>query len=156
MGTMNLKVLNSRERKNFFKTINEQFGSSFQGEYTILSNKEKVYLLNKTFEEVPDEVLYYYQAGLYIASFMKDGIRLTIEGSQMVGKTATKNILELDRKQLHEWIKGYDIHDLKELDGYYLIKYKSDFYGSGKLKEGKLFNYVPKGRRLVNIHEAHF
>lgn len=156
MGTVNLKVLNKKEIKKILKTINTQFGSDFNEEYSVLANKERIYILNKTFEGIPDEVLYYFQAGLYFASFMKDGIRLTIEGSQLVGKTATKNVLELSRNQLHEWIKGYDVHDLTVADGYYLIKYLDDFYGSGKVKESKLFNYVPKGRRLINIHEAHF
>jgi len=33
-----------------------------------------------------------------------------------------------------------------------LIKYKNDFLGTGKIKENKVLNFVPKGRRL-NINE---
>jgi NOL1/NOP2/fmu family ribosome biogenesis protein len=150
---MKLKVLNSRERKNFFKIINTQFDADYSTDDIILSNKEKYYLLSRKWDEVPDEVLYYYQAGMYFASDMKDGIRLTIEGSQIVGKTAKKNIMDLDEKQIKEWVRAYDLHDLKGDDGFYLIRHNGDFYASGKLKEGKMFNYVPKGRRLVNIHD---
>ena len=84
---------------------------------------------------------------------MKEGLRPTIEGSRLIAQTATKNILELDDSQINDWIKGLDMEGFEVPDGFYLVKNKKDIYGCCKIKEGKLFNYVPKGRRLINIHE---
>ncbi len=148
---MNLKVLNSRERKKFWAQLNEQFGSEAFEDKAILSNKEKVYLVNKEIHELPEIKMHY--AGMYFCKIMKDGLRPTIEGSQLIAKTATKNILELDNPKINDWIKGYDLEGFNIPEGFYLIKNNTDIYGCGKIKEGKLLNYTPKGRRLINIHE---
>lgn len=147
---MDLKVLNSRERKKFWQQLNEQFDCEAEDK-AVLSNKEKIYLVNNDIHEIPEIKLYY--VGLYFCKIMKEGLRPTIEGSQLIAKTAKKNILELNNKQINQWVKGEDMEGFDVPDGFYLVKNKEDIYGCCKIKEGRLFNYVPKGRRLINIHE---
>ena len=70
----------------------------------------------------------------------------------------TKNILELTKEQAEEFLKGRDvalskqeIESLKsagEKTGFKILKYDSDFIGTGKLtEEGRIVNYMPKERR---------
>ena len=54
---------------------------------------------------------------------------------------------------MHTWLKGTDMNIESELNGYVLIRNNGDFLGCGKLKNGKLLNYVPKARRLVVIND---
>lgn len=148
---MNYKVLNSRERKKIWQQINNQFSSDISEDKAILQNKDKIYLVNEELHDLPDIKVYY--AGMYFCKVMNEGLRPTIEGAQLISKTAKSNFLDLDNSQINLWIKGYDLDDIKVEDGFYLIRNNNDVFGCGKIKSGKLFNYVPKGRRLVNIHE---
>ena len=43
---------------------------------------------------------------------------------------------------------GNDIDKEFNVHGFIILKYKKDFIGCGRYKEGKIFNYVPKERRL--------
>ena len=87
--------------------------------------------------------------GLYFLNVSK-GLRLSIEGSQIIGKKATKNIHELGDNEIREWLKGYDL-DCKGINGYKLIKHKDDFYGVGFASNDKIKNFVPKYRRIKNV-----
>jgi NOL1/NOP2/fmu family ribosome biogenesis protein len=77
---------------------------------------------------------------------------LSIEGSQIIGPKCNKNILELKDEQRELWVKGYDL-DIDGDLGFVIIKNKDDFLGCGKLRNNKLYNYVPKSRRLMVINE---
>ncbi|MHA1237909.1 MAG: methyltransferase RsmF C-terminal domain-like protein [Candidatus Odinarchaeia archaeon] len=85
--------------------------------------------------------------GLYFGRLDEDGIRLSIEGSQLVGPHATKNVLEIDEKTAREWMAGKSI-SLKYPKGYVIIKYREDFLGCGKSDGVKILNMVPKERRV--------
>jgi len=82
---------------------------------------------------------------LYFLSIVKDGLRLSIDGSQLF--KAKKNILELDKKGFEKWMTGEELILEKE-NGYFLIKYNDDFLGCGKSTGNKILNYVPKARRV--------
>ena len=83
---------------------------------------------------------------------LENGIRLSIEGSQIIGPKATKNVVEINDEQVKQWLKGEDleIEDKNNYSGFVIIKNKNDFLGTGKIKDNKILNYVNKGRR-VNI-----
>ena len=83
----------------------------------------------------------------------KNGIRLSIEGSQMIGDKSTKNVLELNDTQIKEWVKGEVVRVDQEINGFVIIKNKDYYYGSGLIKEHLLLNYFPKPRRLRIINE---
>ena len=65
----------------------------------------------------------------------------------LVGKTAKKNVLELNDKQSKYWLSGQDFEVESDLKGFVLIKNKNEFLGCGKIVNKKLYNYVPKERR---------
>ena len=86
--------------------------------------------------------------GLYFGKIEHNEIRLSIEGSQIVGEKATKNILEISKEDSREWLRGFDLETNENLSGFVIIKNNNDFYGTGKIKEGRILNFVPKGRKL--------
>ena len=144
-----LKLLSNKEKKLLLKRLEEQFGFSEKLDYSFFINQDKkIFIFNKN-AEINFSKIKANSLGLYFANIEKE-IRLTIEGSQIIGSKSKKNILDVDEKQLHDWIRGEDIKTDKEFEGFVLVKNKNDFYGTGKYKEGKILNFVPKERRLKN------
>ena len=74
---------------------------------------------------------------------------MSIEGSQLIGKYATKNIIEISDEELRYWFNGEPL--VRDISGFFLIRYKTDFIGCGYSKEGKIINYVPKERRAKEL-----
>ncbi|MBT7903277.1 hypothetical protein HN587_05420 [Candidatus Woesearchaeota archaeon] len=129
----------------------------------IINSKNKLFLISRGFDVLSDEMSFFRleKMGLYFATLDRNEIRLSMEGSQIIGSIATKNILELSEAQVKEWILGFDLSfdDLSEdaisnYSGYVIVKYKTDFLCVGKFsnKDKKSFlNFVPKSRRIKII-----
>ena len=144
-----LKILNNREIKGILNLLNNQFGFKEKFDYVFLmSSKNKIYLVNKDIGSIDLERLRIDAIGLYFGELNHGELRLSIEGSQMIGKKANKNIIELDKKESELWSMGNDIDKKMDVSGFVILKHKKDFIGCGRYKEGKIFNYVPKERRL--------
>ena len=45
-------------------------------------------------------------------------------------------------------MSGMDIEKETSAGGFALLRHGSDFLGSGRIKEGKILNFVPKARRM--------
>ncbi|MBT3262233.1 hypothetical protein HN592_06075 [Candidatus Woesearchaeota archaeon] len=161
---MELKILNSRELKELRKIIEKQYGITEKLDYVfLLSGKDDVYVINDSVKNLDLDSIKINTIGIYIGENKFDTFRPSIEGSQIFGPLAKKNILEVDYKVMKMWMYGLDIPCKEELEGYVMIKSGTDYIGSGKYKEcaqkseisgtttsGKILNHVPKGRR---IHE---
>ncbi|MBW2985314.1 hypothetical protein KY313_01530 [Candidatus Woesearchaeota archaeon] len=144
-----LKILNNREIKGILNLLNNQFGFKEKFDYVFLmSSKNKIYLVNKDIGNIDLERLRIDAIGLYFGELNHGELRLSIEGSQMIGKKSNKNIIELDKKESELWSMGNDIDKKMDVSGFVILKHKKDFIGCGRYKEGKIFNYVPKERRL--------
>lgn len=146
-----LKFLNTKEIKEIKKKIAEQWGCDFKTDFAfILSSKNKIYLISREIERIDFDRLPISNAGVYFAELTENGeLRLSIEGSQMIGDCAKKNIIELSKEQMRIWLKGNDLEiDTKE-KGFVILKYNDDFLGTGKVKESKILNFVPKTRRIL-------
>ena len=141
-----MKVLKSKEVKRILRFLKERFGVEFSKDYAFFkSNKDKIYILSRDVVEVDLGSLRVDTLGFYFCNEEKDGFRLSFDGSMMVN--AKKSVLELSDQDRVEWMAGEDI-PVGESNGYYIIKNNEDFFGCGKVKEGKLLNYVPKSRRV--------
>ena len=144
-----LKILNNKEVKGILKLLDNQFGFKEKLNYVFLMNtKNKIYLVNKDIERIDIDNLRIDAIGLYFGEVNHGSLRLSIEGSQMIGKRVRKNIVELDKEDAELWSMGNDIDKEFNVYGFVILKHKKDFIGCGKYKEGKIFNYVPKERRL--------
>ncbi len=148
----NLAILNTRQKKSLLRKVSSQWACDFKTDLVLLqSRKKKIYLVNKEIRRLDDSALRIDKMGMYFGEIMKDGdIRLSIEGSQMVGPCAEKNVVELDDDEARQWFKGNDVEKqgIKE-EGFAIIKSNNDFMGCGKIKDSRIINYVPKTRRIL-------
>ena len=158
----NLRILNSRETKHIIEKLLEQFGYQYDKtsqEYVFLMNKDnKINIISRKVEVLPYQEMKIDSLGMYFGELYKDSLRLSIEGCQLIGPRSTKNIIELNKDQMIEWIKGGDI-DYEEIGrDFVIVKYtdntnrQTDYLGSGRYKDGKIINYVSKSRRLIVVN----
>ena len=73
-------------------------------------------------------------------------ISLTVASSTVA--KSNKNVIALNDKEAKEWLSGIDIDKESDEDVFVIIKHNDDFLGTGKAKEGKILNFVPKIRRI--------
>ncbi len=126
--------------------LEKQFGISREDFYKLElefeeRGKRRIYAFRKCDVGVPE-----YHYGLYFGTLERDGIRLSIEGSDIVGRIAKRGVLEVDDEKAMKWLRGEDIE--VNVKGYAIVKWGSYFLGCGKGNGRILRNYVPKERRL--------
>ncbi|MBD3203984.1 hypothetical protein GF327_06800 [Candidatus Woesearchaeota archaeon] len=145
-----LKILNTREIKEISEKIKEQYSCDYDfSEYAVFMNrKNKIYLINKDIGNIKFDKLRIDALGLYFGEVNVGKVRFSIEGSQIIGEIAEKNVLELDDKQSRDWMSGIDLDVKTDMEGFVIVKNKEDFLGCGKVVDSKLLNYVPKTRRV--------
>ncbi len=149
------EFMRSREVKEFLSSIKSQYGavpSFFETAVFLISGREKIYLITRSVDQFPLDQINLNSAGLYIAELKNGQIRLSIEGAQLIGPFASKNICEVQENKAKDWLQGKDIEVEGSFDGFVIIKQGNDFLGSGKFKDGVVFNYVPKTRRIFDVH----
>ncbi|MDD5178087.1 MAG: hypothetical protein PHT54_02295 [Candidatus Nanoarchaeia archaeon] len=146
---MERQFFNSKEKRNFINQIKEQYGiNELNLDYVFMKDqKDKVYIISNKLKEINQKDFNISSYGLYFARDIGE-IRLSVEGSQIIGEYAKKNIIELDESLLKKWMQGLDITMDSDQEGFVLIKHKNNFYGCGKYKNGIILNYVPKERRV--------
>jgi NOL1/NOP2/fmu family ribosome biogenesis protein len=160
---MELKILNKKAIKEILALIEKQWDAKPDLDFAFLrDNKDKIYLANKEFAQIDLTKLRVHSIGMYFGLITNNELRLSIEGSQLIGPKAKlskkglqnsknsgkKNIIELDEKQTRQWLKGEDISAENKEETFVILKHKNDFLGTGKYKENKVLNFVPKERRL--------
>ena len=147
-----LKILNSKEIKEIFEMAEKQWGAKLKLDYGYLkNNKNRVFIISKDISQIDISKLRLNSVGMYFCEFDNVGIRLSIEGSQIIGLKAEKNLVELDEEETRKWFKGEDLEkDCKDCSGFVILKHNKDFLGTGKYSNGKILNYVAKTRR-VNV-----
>jgi len=145
-----LKILNSREKKKLLEELELNYGiQKLRLDYVFLQNqKGKIFITNRDIEKIPLEKLRINSIGLYFAMYDKPGLRLSIEGSQLIGKQATKSIVEISKEQANQWLSGQDLEIPGNQKGFLLIKHKNDFLGTAIFSNNKLQNYIGKERRI--------
>jgi len=154
-----LTILNSKQIKQIKTLLTEQYGFYGELDYAFFVNsKGKVYILNKEIKDFDFSRLRIDVLGLYFGTIEKydnqnkirdKTIRLTIEGSQLIGKKAKKNVVEIPYNLMRLWMKGFDIEFKHEAEGNILLKCGSDFLGTGKKKGKQILNYIPKSRYIL-------
>ncbi|MFQ5474514.1 MAG: hypothetical protein ACE5DM_01630 [Candidatus Nanoarchaeia archaeon] len=148
-----LRILNSREKKGVLEKIKEQWGCKFETCLVMmLSSKDKIYLITRDMERLDLSKLKIDSMGTYFGMITNQGIRLSIEGSQMIGPIAKKNLMNVDHEAMRRWLKGHDLKLEEEhpgLNGFIILKYNKDFLGTGKIRDKEVLCYVPKNRRIL-------
>ncbi|MBT5023425.1 hypothetical protein HOK51_07355 [Candidatus Woesearchaeota archaeon] len=147
------KILNSKERKNILKSIQEQWGCDIPVDDPIflMNPKQKLFLTSRDIESLNLAEFRVDKIGTYFGMFDKNGLRLSIEGSQIIGPCASKNVIELNRDQIKDWLQGVNIDFKFDSNSFVIIKHDSDFMGCAKSTGNVLMNFVPKARRVKII-----
>ncbi len=147
-----IHFLTTKELKPILSLLKEQWGFSEKIEHAfILTDKERIFIVNREIGEIDFSKLRINSIGLYFGEYRNNELRLSIEGSQIVGTKATKNVVELNNDELKQWLRGEDLEKESDATGFVIIKHGNDYLGCGKIKESRLLNFVPKARRLMNI-----
>src|SRR3989344_408732 len=147
----NLKQLGNKGKKLLFKKIEDQYGiKDLKLDYLFFENNEgRIFIINKNLRSIDLNNINVNSIGLYFCRFDRE-LRLSIEGSQIIGHFAEKNVIELDDNESKLWLEGDNVEYVKQKcdETFVILKNKEDFIGSGKYKGGKILNYVPKERRI--------
>ncbi|NTV23940.1 MAG: hypothetical protein HGA85_06245 [Nanoarchaeota archaeon] len=147
----NLSVLNSKERKGLYSMMETQYGCTFGEDYEIYMNSaNKIFIINKDIARINLSALRINSFGLYAGEIYNGYLRLSFDGAILLGKKATKGILDLTDDLAERWSKGEDVVVDSDLHGYMIVRSGGDILGCGKLANKKLYNYVPKERRFNN------
>ena len=150
-----LDILNTRDKKKILKLLKEQYG--FEGELNYAffrGGKGKIFLLSKEFANFDEKKVKIASLGMYFAQTKNDTLRLSLEGTQLIGSECSKNIVDIPKEKQKEWMYGINIdhNETKEYTGYPIVRCGNDFMGCTSLKEKELINFIPKGRRIGTIN----
>ncbi len=88
--------------------------------------------------------------GMYILSLRDNEPRLNFDAVSLLRDFVTKNIIPINEKQFQLWIRGYDLEFPNEYKTFVALKYKNDLVGVGKSNGQKIFNYIPRERKVKN------
>lgn len=147
---MNAKFLQSPEKKKILEELNNHFGIESIPYLLIRTGNEKIRAYSGSLSK--DEIMELSRLvnieiiGEYFLKQEGD-LRLSLDATQMMKSQITKSIIDIDDKDFNLWIRGQDI-DIKTDSGVKVIRYKGNLIGCGKSNGQKIFNYIPKERRL--------
>ena len=161
---MSLIRLNSKEKKQFLQLLNEQYGykETIKQDLLVNKNKGRYYLINPEVLEFSLDQYRIETIGLYFATLMPEGrLRLTIDGAQIIGPHASKNVFDISSEQKKEWIRGHNLEVTTDLSGWLILRCKSeggvDYLGCGKIVHKDdttlIHNYIPKARYVRSAIE---
>lgn len=149
-----MKLLSSAEKKKILKKLTEQYGIKTLPYLLLRFGKEKIraYSGSLTKQELKtlDKNLRVENTGLYLGKEHHNEFRLSLDAIHVLKNQITKNILELDTKQVETWFSGKDIELPKPIPpGFVVLKHKENLIGCGKAtNSGIIKNYMPKERRI--------
>ncbi len=154
-----LQIQNSKQLKEIHEMLNLQYGftEKIRDVFLLSEKKQKLYIFTHDMVDVELGKVRIDSMGLYFGAIVDGQIRLSIEGSQIIGPRCTKNIIELEKSEMQTWIRGdkitLDEKQKEKLQGFVIIKYKNDYLGAGKVAGEILLNYIPKTRYVHADYE---
>jgi NOL1/NOP2/fmu family ribosome biogenesis protein len=146
-----MKFLNSKQKKAVFEELEEVYGIDRMNYELIEAGKKRLRAFSGNFtrEEISQlsQLTNIEIIGMYLISQKDNDLRLNFDAVSLFRNQITKNILEIDKKQLDMWMRGYDL-DIKCPRGVVVLKFQDELVGIGKSNTEKIFNYLPKERKL--------
>ena len=147
---MNAEFIHSTEKNKIIEALSSQFGITNLPYLLIRTGAEKIraYSGSLSKDEIMqiDKLVNIEIIGEYLLK--EEGeLRLSMDAIHLLKSQITKNIVDVDDNQFYYWIRGQHI-DLKSEPGIKIVRYKGDFVGCGKSNSHRLFNFIPKERRL--------
>jgi NOL1/NOP2/fmu family ribosome biogenesis protein len=145
-----IDIMSKRDVRGVERMMTDQWGSAIpEGRIFLRSRDGSLHVTTEDAVHVNDTLLRIDSIGLYIGAIESGELRLSIEGSQLIGPMATKGIIDLDESGMRAWIRGDDVATDDGQTGFLLVRFRNDFLGTGKIKNGMLLNFFPKSRRIT-------
>lgn len=143
--------IKTKEKKELLKELEELYGITELPYQLFRGGKQRVRAFSGTMskEEILElsgiarvEVI-----GMYLISQKDAEPRINFDAIPILKNQITKNIFEINEEQYQKWIRGYDL-ELQAPRGTLIIKFKDDLVGIGKSNGERIFNYLPKERKI--------
>ena len=148
---MNVHFLNSQEKKKVLAELEEIYGLKDLPSLLIETGKKKIrgFSGDLTKEELIElsKIVHIELIGMYLISKKDDVPRINFDAISLLKEQIIKSIVEIDLGQLNKWIRGYDL-DIMVERGVVILKCGDELVGLGKSNGEKIFNYIPKERKL--------
>lgn len=148
---MNIHILNSGEKKRFIEELKERFGIEELNYMLIEAGKEKIRGFSGSLsrEEILElnDMVRVELVGLYLARKEPFGVRLSVDALHLLKEQIVKNVIDINEGEFELWIRGHNL-EVNFEEGVYAVRFGGDFVGSGYLKNGKLYNYIPRERQV--------
>jgi NOL1/NOP2/fmu family ribosome biogenesis protein len=151
---MQIEEMSKEEIEKLENLLEKNYGAKIKFKDKIFkTSEEKIWLISKEALEFDFSKLRVNSAGLYFGKLKRnEKIQLSVEGVQLIGKKAKKNVAIIDEENLKKFLQGFDFSSQKlidcEINNFILIKYGDDFVGTGILRENYVENILPKARRI--------
>ncbi len=147
---MQIHFIKSSEKKRITEQLAQQFGIKKIPYLLIESGKEKIRAFSGHLSK--EEILQIgnittiESIGIYFLK-KEDNLRLALDAAHLLKDQITKNIIEINESQLHDWLRGHDLN-IQTSPNPVILKFNEDIVGYGKSTSQKILNYIPKDRRL--------
>ena len=154
MQTNKLEILKREQLTEIEGILEKNYGVEFSlKNFLVLKSEreEKIWLASKEIDTLDLRNLPVNSVGMNFGKIKRnDKINLTVEGSQLVGKAATKNIAIINDKE--KFLSGSDVEPGKliscDLNNFVIVKHSGEVLGSGILRENTIENLLPISRRI--------
>ena len=150
-----MKILERKEIEKIEDIVERNYGTKINlRQFLVLETfEEKIWLTAKDLLSINLSKLPVNCVGMNFGKLKRNGkINLTIEGSQMVGVEATKNLVLLNEDNAKKFMQGSDVKPDKEINCEYhnfsIIKSGEDILASSLLTEEGIENQLPRSRRI--------
>lgn len=156
MQTKILRILDSGEIKEIERIIEKNYGTKLDlKKFGVFKTKdEKIWIGSRKIFELQLAKMTVNLIGLYIGKLKRnEKMHLSTEGSQLIGKTATKNVVVLSEAE--KFLSGSNIKPDKEINcdyhNFVIVRTEKEILGCSLLIEEGIKNLVPKSRRIIKI-----
>ncbi|MEM4181889.1 MAG: hypothetical protein QXX68_01915 [Candidatus Pacearchaeota archaeon] len=160
---MKIEILNKKEKEEVLERLS--YLGKLKTENLFIRTSEKIRMFSGHLDK--EEIKKIWRSfmiegiGLYtikdIVNIKKNikETRLSLDALHYFKDQIKKSIIEIDEEQKNQWFKGEAIalsekQKEKIKSEIIALKFKNDFIGTGKIKENKIYNYLPKERRIKN------
>src|SRR3989338_8673066 len=110
---MTLYFFTKHETQEILSKLQEQFGIKKIPGILLRIGQERIFIyqgnLNEQEIKQLENIVPIERAGVYFAKEEESGIRLSIEGTQILKGQITKNIFEINDERLESWMRGNEI-----------------------------------------------
>ncbi|RDD52229.1 hypothetical protein BA065_02825 [Nanoarchaeota archaeon NZ13-N] len=149
-----MRILNKKELDRIMKILKDYYKMreiplNLKDFIFVINKDNKIFIFRKEVQNFLKKVkVDPSNNGLYILKIEDDGIRFSIEGSQIFGPYAEGKVIEVDLEEVFRSSESERRVELSLEEGFYIAKRGNDFGGSVKIKKNKMKDFIPKDRKI--------